>query len=76
MKKKHTGYEGIETFYERSLLNRKITHEQQEQKMANLHKLAVAGFRLIKAIEHDKYIIEGKEGFYNPYTDTFYKEDD
>lgn len=65
------GWEGRESYLQSQLLNRGVTLEQHETKMTNLIKLAKDGFRKIKVIDHDKYEIEGKDGFYNPYTDTF-----
>jgi hypothetical protein len=34
--------------------------------------LAVSGFRVIKAVRHDKYKVKGKDQFYNPYNNTWY----
>lgn len=67
------GYEGTEPYEESQLLNRGVTPEQQAAKMENLRKLAKEGFRKVQMIEHDMYRVEGKPGFYNPYTGKFTK---
>ena len=58
-----------ESYLESQLLNRNVSLEQHETKMANLSKLAKQGYRRIKPLAHDCYEIEGKDGLYNQYTD-------
>jgi len=62
------GYEGSESIFESSILNRGIKLEQQKKKMDNLTTLAKQGFRVIRVIEHDNYWVKGKNQLYNPYT--------
>jgi hypothetical protein len=66
------GFEGAESFLEEALINRGVTLAQHTTKMENLSKLAREGFRVVKAVHHDKYEVRGREGFYNPYTDESY----
>jgi len=47
---------------------RGIDPKQQEEKLKNLIKF---GCKVLKAVSHDRYKVEGKEGYYNPYTDTW-----
>jgi len=65
------GFEGSESAFETNFYNRGVTLEQQETKMANLTKLAKEGFIVIRAITHEMYEVKGKDGHYNPYTDTW-----
>lgn len=66
------GFDGMESPFEQAILNRGVTLDQHNTKMANLSSLAREGFRVIRAIRHDKYSVEGKDQFYNPYRNTWY----
>jgi len=66
------GFEGQETPFEQAILNRGVTLKEHQTKMDNLSTLAKQGFRVIFAIEHDKYEVQGKAQFYNPYTNTWH----
>ncbi len=66
------GFEGIESEFEKGINNRGVTLDEHRIKMDNLHKLAVEGFRVVRAVQHDKYTVKGKDQFYNPYTNTWY----
>ena len=66
------GFEGQESLFEQAIHNRGVTLAEHETKMANLTILAKSGYRVIKAIQHDKYTVEGKDKFYNPYNDSWY----
>lgn len=66
------GFEGQESPFERQILNRGVTLAEHRNKMGNLHGLALDGFRVIRAIRHDKYTVKGKDQFYNPYTNEWY----
>lgn len=52
------------------LAARGVTWEQQETKMNNLSRISRGGIK-IRALAHDQYLVEGKEGYYDPYTDAF-----
>ena len=56
---------------EAHILMRRVSLAEQETKISNLAKLATEGYRLIEPISHDAYLVEGKKGIYNPYTDTW-----
>jgi hypothetical protein len=56
---------------EAHILMRGVSFAEQELKIDNLAKLAIDGYRLITPISHDAYLVEGKKGIYNPYTDTW-----
>lgn len=56
---------------ESHILARGASLSEQETKINNLAKLATEGYRLITPISHDAYLVEGKKGIYNPYTDTW-----
>jgi hypothetical protein len=60
------------TKYRHKLWERGVSLEKQEVKMNNLTQLALSGFRVFKAIKHDKYKVTGKEGYYNPYKDLWF----
>lgn len=62
-----------ESYLESQLLNRGVTLKEHEIKMANLTRLMKEGYKVMRAVEHDKYVIEGlnHKGIYNPYTDSF-----
>ena len=66
------GFDGVESLFEQTIHNRGITLEEHDSKMDNLALLAVSGFRVIKAVRHDKYKVKGKDQFYNPYNNTWY----
>ena len=66
------GYDGMESFFENHLANRGVTLAEHIVKMDNLTILAKQGFRVMKAVHHDKYEVKGKDGFYNPYEDFWY----
>ncbi len=66
------GFEGTESPEENAIYNRGITLKEHNIKMANLTKIAKQGFIKMKAIRHDKYTFDGKEQYYNPYTDEWY----
>jgi len=52
----------------------KLTLSKQEIKMENLTNLSKSGSPIYTALEHDKYQVKGKEGYYNPYTNTWSKD--
>ena len=60
-----------ENRYLKALSLRGVTLEEQETKMKNLTALAKDGYVKIRAITHSSYLVEGKEGYYNPYEDTW-----
>jgi hypothetical protein len=66
------GFEGVESEFEQAINNRGVTIGEHLTKMANLTELAKKGFRVIKAVRHDKYEVKGREQYYNPYTNEWY----
>ena len=68
------GFEGVESDLENAVNNRGVTLAEHNTKMDNLSLLAVSGFRVIRAVRHDKYTVKGKDQFYNPYNDTWYED--
>lgn len=66
-----TNERGLEPYLVNALDARGVTMEQHETKMRNL---AALGPVVLKVLAHNRYTVNGREGFYNPYTDTWSQE--
>lgn len=57
-----------DTYLQKACDARGVTIEEHETKMRNLAKF---GCTVIKALRHNRYIVRGHLGTYDPYTDTW-----